>query len=169
MRQCLFSPSTSVIARSPTGWIWLVCLSVAVLLTGCATPSSPPWQKPPQAFALAPQPAGRLAALESRIAVANGADASGFRLLESNADGLQWRLVLIDSATRTLDLQYYIWFGDTSGQLLLARVIAAADRGVKVRILFDDLNTMLRTMTSPELRDELLVRIDRHRNIEIIG
>ena len=99
--------------------------------------------------------------------MANGADASGFRLLASNADGLQWRLVLIDSATHTLDLQYYVWFGDASGQLLLARVIAAADRGVKVRILFDDLNTMLRTMTSPELRDELLVRIDRHRNIEI--
>ena len=32
------------------------------------------------------------------------------------------------------------------------------ERGVRVRLLFDDLNTMLRTMTSPELRDALLVR-----------
>jgi putative cardiolipin synthase len=161
------SPSTSLNARRLTGWIGQVCLGVALLLTGCATPSSPPWQKPPQTFAMAPQLSGRLAAIESQIAKANGADASGFRLLESNAEGLQWRLVLIDSATHTLDLQYYVWFGDASGQLMLSRVIAAADRGVKVRILFDDLNTMLRTMTSPELRDELLVRIDGHPNIEI--
>jgi putative cardiolipin synthase len=38
---------------------------------------------------------------------------------------------------------------------------------VKVRILFDDLSTMLRRMTSPELRDELLARIDRHPRIEV--
>jgi len=87
------------------------------------------------------------------ISAVHGLEASGFRLLERNADGLLWRLVLIDSATHSLDLQYYVWFGDATGQLLIARVIAAADRGVKVRILFDDLNTMLHDMTSPELRD----------------
>ena len=75
--------------------------------------------------------------------------------------------MLIDSATHSLDLQYYVWFGDATGQLLMARVIAAADRGVKVRMLFDDLNTMLHDMTSPELRDALLARIDRHPNIQI--
>ena len=51
--------------------------------------------------------------------------------------------------------------------MLLSRVIAAADRGVKVRILFDDLSTMLRRMTSPELRDAMLGRVDRHPNIEV--
>ena len=96
-----------------------------------------------------------------------GPDISGFRLLESNADGLKWRLVLIDNARHTIDLQYYVWFGDASGQLLMARTIAAADRGVKVRILFDDLNTMLRRMTDPELRDAVMARIDRHPHIEI--
>jgi putative cardiolipin synthase len=53
------------------------------------------------------------------------------------------------------------------GQLLMARVMAAADRGVKVRMLFDDLNTMLHDMTSVELRDAAAGAIDRHPNIEI--
>jgi cardiolipin synthase C len=75
--------------------------------------------------------------------------------------------VLIDSARHSIDLQYYVWFGDASGQLLMARTIAAADRGVKVRMLFDDLTAMLRRMTEPELRDAFLARIDGHPNIEI--
>ena len=40
-------------------------------------------------------------------------------------------MALIENAAHTIDLQYYVWFGDISGQLLLSRVIAAADRGVK--------------------------------------
>jgi putative cardiolipin synthase len=142
------------------GW-----LALALILAGCAT--SLPTQKPPPGFAQAPREDGRLAAVERRVAAVHGADASGFRLLERNADGLTWRVALIESAAHSIDLQYYVWFGDVSGQLLLARAIAAADRGVKVRILFDDLSTMLRRMTSPELRDGLLARVDRHRNIEV--
>jgi putative cardiolipin synthase len=140
-------------------------LALILALGGCAAPPTLP--KPPAVYAEAPRADGRYAGLESRITARHGPDASGFRLLESNADGLMWRLVLIDNATHSLDLQYYVWFGDASGQLLMARVIAAADRGVKVRILFDDLNTMLVRMTRPELRDAMLARIDRHPNIEI--
>jgi putative cardiolipin synthase len=142
-------------------------LVAALAVVGCAAPPAPTWQKPPAALTQAPRADSRFAPIEERIAGAHGPETSGFRLLERNAEGLQWRLVLIDSATHTLDLQYYVWFGDASGQLLLARLIAAADRGVRVRILFDDLNTMLRTMASPELRDAMLSRIDRHPNIEV--
>ena len=56
-------------------------------------------------------------------------------LLDSNADGLRWRLALLDSARHSIDLQYYTWFGDVSGRLLLKRMVDAADRGVKVRLL----------------------------------
>ena len=76
-------------------------------------------------------------------------------------------LAVIDGARHSLDIQYYVWFADGAGQLLMARVIAAADRGVKVRMLFDDLNTMLRTMGSPELRDAMLARVDAHPHIEV--
>jgi putative cardiolipin synthase len=142
-----------------------VALTLALLLSGCA--SSPVWQKPAASYAHPVRADSRFAAIEDGIRAAHGPEASGFRLLERNADGLMWRLVLIDSATHSLDLQYYVWFGDATGQLLMARVIAAADRGVKVRILFDDLSTMLHDMTSPELRDAMLARIDKHPNIEI--
>jgi putative cardiolipin synthase len=121
-----------------------------------------PWLRPGP-----PAEVGRLASVEGRVAALHGADVSGFRLLDRNADGLTWRVSLIENAAHSIDLQYYVWFGDISGQLLLSRVIAAADRGVKVRILFDDLSTMLRRMTSPELRDAMLGRVDRHPNIEV--
>ena len=138
---------------------------LALVLSGCAT--TLPTDKPPPDVAQAPTAQGRLAAVEQRLAALHGTEASGFRLLERNADGLTWRVALIENAAHSIDLQYYVWFGDVSGQLLLSRVIAAADRGVKVRILFDDLSTMLRRMTSPELRDSMLARVDRHPNIEV--
>ena len=138
---------------------------ILLAVAGCAAP--PPALPLTPSHAAEPRPDGLLAMDVARLGMTHGPEVSGFRLLESNRDGLKWRLVLIDNARHSLDLQYYVWFGDASGQLLMARVIAAADRGVRVRILFDDLNTMLARMTSPELRDAMLAQIDRHPNIEI--
>jgi putative cardiolipin synthase len=149
----------------PATWTSALALALVLALSGCAAPPIGP--KPPPEQAMPAQSTGRFAAMEQAVSTAHGPDASGFRLVESNVDGLKWRLVLIDSATHSLDLQYYVWFGDATGQLLMARLIAAAERGVKVRLLFDDLNTMLHDMTSPELRDALLARIDSHPNIQI--
>jgi cardiolipin synthase C len=142
--------------------LWLAALW---LLAGCA--SQPAWQKPPAQYAVAPRADSRFAAVEAQFAVQHGADASGFTLLERSDRALLWRLALIDSARHSLDLQYYVWFGDSLGRLMMFRTLQAADRGVKVRILFDDLNTMLHDMTHLELRDELLDRINRHPNIQI--
>lgn len=156
-----------MIITSPLAWRWPAWLPLAllVLLCGCASP--PAWQKAQPSTALAPQATGRLAPIEQQVAADHGPAVSGFRLLERNADGLLWRLALIDNARHSLDLQYYVWFADASGQLLLSRVVAAADRGVRVRLLFDDLNTMLQNMDTPALRDDLLGRIDRHPKIEV--
>ena len=49
---------------------------------------------------------------------------------------MRWRLLLADMAEETLDMQYFLVKVDASGELLLDRVIKAADRGVRVR---DDL------------------------------
>ena len=65
--------------------------------------------------------------------------------LRSPSDGLVARLALIDGAERTLDLQYYLWDSDAVGYLLLNRLISAADRGVSVRLLVDDLKLRRRT------------------------
>lgn len=149
----------------PVRWWRAGCIALALVLAGCAT--TLPTDKPPPDYAQAPREEGRFASVERRVAALHGAEVSAFQLLERNGDGLTWRMALIENARYAIDLQYYVWFGDVSGQLLLARAIAAADRGVRVRILFDDLSTMLRRMTSPELRDAMLARVDRHPHIEV--
>ena len=69
------------------------------------------------------------------------------------------RLHLINKAQYNLDLQYYIWENDSIGHLLLAELLKAADRGVKVRLLIDDQNgTKL---------DATLKQLAHHPNFEI--
>jgi len=63
---------------------------------------------------------------------------SGYLLVDRSDAALHWRLALIDSATQSLDVQYYLWKGDAAGGLLSRRLIQAADRGVRVRVLVDD-------------------------------
>jgi len=63
---------------------------------------------------------------------------SGVLLVESGADALRHRHALIDAAEQAIDAQYYIWNRDTAGQLLADRMLAAADRGVRIRLLLDD-------------------------------
>lgn len=142
-----------------------VSLLTCLVLASCA--AAPTRVKPAPDFAAPPRPDGPLAELEGRVRDMHGPDVSGFSLLEHSDRALQWRLALIDSARHSVDLQYYVWFGDTVGKLMMFRAIDAADRGVKVRILFDDLNTMLHDMTHVELRDALLSRVNAHPNIEI--
>jgi putative cardiolipin synthase len=149
--------------------IWslaLVALWVVLCLGGCASlPESLPQGAP--GYALPPQPGGALASLEERLSQRAGPEQSGFVLLDSNEQGLRWRLALIDSAKHSLDLQYYVWWGDESGDLLMKRVIDAADRGVKVRLILDDLSTMLEDESHPKLRDTDAAVIDAHPNIAI--
>jgi len=85
---------------------------------------------------------------------------SGFRLLPTGLDAFVARAVLIELADRTLDLQYYIFHPDNTGSLIIDRLIAAADRGVRVRILLDDWGTL-------EKKDEAVAGLDAHPNIEI--
>ena len=148
---------------------WLCLLGLALVLGGCAAPkpSPPPRVAQPPQQAMAPQPEGAFVDLEAKVRSAHGAEASGFMLLDSNADGLRWRLALLDSARHSIDLQYYTWFGDVSGRLLLRRMVDAADRGVKVRLLIDDLNTLLRDASTPQIRDGLVAAIDAHPNIQV--
>ncbi|MBW2494252.1 MAG: phospholipase D family protein [Deltaproteobacteria bacterium] len=63
---------------------------------------------------------------------------SGYLLVDRSDEALRWRLALIDSATQSLDAQYYLWKGDAAGGLLARRLIQAADRGVRIRLLVDD-------------------------------
>jgi len=64
---------------------------------------------------------------------------TGFYPLTDNQDAFMARLVLIDNAKKSLDLQYYIYADDETGLVLLQHIINAAQRGVKVRLLIDDM------------------------------
>lgn len=64
---------------------------------------------------------------------------SGVLLVPDGVSAFAVRLQAASSAVRTLDLQYYMWHEDVSGQLLAREVLRAADRGVQVRLLLDDL------------------------------
>ncbi len=86
-------------------------------------------------------------------------DSSAFHLLPNGVDALLARIVLADAAERTLDLQYYIWHDDLTGRHLADAVLKAADRGVRVRVLLDDLGT--------GADDQVLLAISSHPNIEI--
>ncbi len=74
----------------------------------------------------------------SAPAAAPPAGSAGMHLYSTGTDGLLMRLELIRSAQRSLDLQYYIFHGDESGRLITEALLAAAQRGVRIRILVDD-------------------------------
>ncbi|MBA2672200.1 MAG: phospholipase D family protein [Ramlibacter sp.] len=67
---------------------------------------------------------------------------SGFSLINTVDVAFSSRIALIDRAQRTLDLQYYAVHADASTEVLLRGVREAARRGVRVRILLDDFNTV---------------------------
>lgn len=84
---------------------------------------------------------------------------TGVRVLDGGYDAFIERAALIESAQRSIDAQYYIWNSDRTGRYLAARIHAAAERGVRVRLLIDDINVAG--------RDAVLAALDSHRNIEV--
>lgn len=64
----------------------------------------------------------------------------GILLLDTGREAFRARAALIEAATCSIDAQYYIWNSDASGRYLASRLLAAADRGVRVRLLLDDIN-----------------------------
>jgi putative cardiolipin synthase len=70
-----------------------------------------------------------------------------------------WRLAIIDSAVSSLDIQTYLWYPDASGKLIFERAILAAQRGVRVRLIIDDLLTAG--------QDQLMADLQQHPNIEL--
>jgi len=122
--------------RLRAAFAWLIIGALAGL-AACSTtrldaprPVSEAWPTPSDT-ALARAYASQLAGHDGQ---------SGLHALPSGMDALGSRAALAEAAQHTLDLQYYILRGDTTTQLLMARVLRAAQRGVRVRLLVDDLD-----------------------------
>ena len=84
---------------------------------------------------------------------------TGIGLLVSGRAAFAARARAARLATQTLDLQYYIWRDDLTGKLLAREALHAADRGVHVRLLLDDMYAIG--------RERLLSTLDAHRHIEV--
>lgn len=133
----------------------LLCVGV---LTGCALPSL---ENRTESISLTPAQAastdlGR--AVGPALAAHEGL--AGIYPLSDAHMAFAARMDLIRSAQRTLDIQYYIWRNDLTGTLLLEEIHEAADRGVRVRLLLDDLGI-------PSSLDPTLAALEAHPNIEV--
>lgn len=126
----------SLQARPAASALSALLLFALLLVAGCSTPRI--GARPAASHALADVQNTALGrALGTEAGLHPGQ--SGFRLIVSGRDAFATRAVLADLAERTLDLQYYSAADDLTTDLLLLRIEAAAQRGVRVRILLDDI------------------------------
>jgi len=84
---------------------------------------------------------------------------SGFYPLAAGIDAFGVRLALIDRAELTIDAQYFLMKPDSAGRLFAEKLLEAADRGVRVRLLLDDIFTTV--------NDHAFEVINQHPNIEL--
>jgi len=118
----------------------VLILAGSLLLGGCAGLPPRGDAPPSQAFTdTADTALARLAEVSRPAPGSPGADApSGFQLLPAGEFAFGARIALARRAQRALDLQLYHLQPDRSGRALLRELRAAADRGVRVRLLVDD-------------------------------
>ena len=84
---------------------------------------------------------------------------SGFYPLASGEAAFRTRMAITRIAEKTIDAQYFIWEADATGRLLAQQLMLAADRGVRIRLLLDDIHT--------GSRDFNIASFDAHPNIEV--
>ena len=68
-------------------------------------------------------------------------DQSGFYPMNDGVDALTARLLLAERAEKSIDVQYYLIKNDIVGRVFIHELLKAADRGVRVRLLLDDMFT----------------------------
>ena len=99
------------------------------------------------------------AAIPASIADPATMPASGVALISEGLTAFAARVAALRAATTSADLQYYAWHGDLTGRLLAREVIHAADRGVAVRLLLDDMYAIG--------RERVLAAMDSHPRIQV--
>ena len=134
----------------------LAALALAACIAGCA--GLPSLQGRTATSALTDTRGTRLGEAVESIALEHPGK-SGIHGLSDPRDAFAARVLLAATAERSLDVQYYIWHGDQVGNLMFETLWQAAQRGVRVRLLLDDLNT--------SGLDPMLAALDAHPNIEV--
>jgi len=135
---------------------WFGLLFLGLLFTGCA---SVPEDYPRTTSTAYPDYLDTaLGQLFEKAAVQHPGE-SGFAIIRRGRAAFTDRIALAELAEKSLDLQYYLWDDDATGRILAERLIRAADRGVRVRVLVDDIGLAG--------RDAGIAALDAHPNIEV--
>jgi putative cardiolipin synthase len=149
-------PETSVL-NQPVAWLYPAVLSVLILLvTGCA---SLPTDYPRTTSTAFQEHETTVMGKQFAEAAAQHPGNSGFNILRYGSNAFTARIAMTRLAEKTLDVQYYIWEPDETGRILAEHLVRAADRGVRVRLLVDDMNVAG--------RDAAIASLNAHPNIEI--
>lgn len=136
----------------------ITALTLLLLLSACSQKTTP--SPIPKQQSVTQLPKGEVPLLKhlKKTDKAIGSK-SAFYPLPMPTDAFAARLFLIDNATTSLNVQYYIYEDDTIGKVFTAHLLMAAQRGVKVRILIDDLIT--------SGKDEKWEKLALHPNIKL--
>ncbi len=134
----------------------ILLIVMACLLAGCAT--LPTDFEKPTSHAFSDTDDTELGRYESALA-ADHPGQSGFHLLKNGLDAFVARAALARHSQRSLDVQYYLYHDDLVGRLFTEELLKAADRGVRVRLLVDDMDLSGRDLGA--------VIMDNHPNIEV--
>ncbi|HEX5629266.1 MAG TPA: phospholipase D family protein [Usitatibacteraceae bacterium] len=129
---------------------------LALLAAGCA--SLPPQEGRVPSAALEDTSGTQLALAVGPVVAAHPGK-TGIHPLFDPRDAFAARALLAAAAGKSIDAQYYIWHGDTVGNLVFQALRQAADRGVRVRLLLDDMNTAG--------LDPVIAALDAHPDIEV--
>jgi len=134
----------------------LPLLGALALLSACA--QLPERPELPLQSAAAPGDAGPLDAVVA-AAEARHPGSSAFRLVSEGPEAFAIRAHTARLAARSIDVQTYIWHADLTGRFLASELLDAADRGVRVRLLVDDLDARNNNYG--------FAALDAHPNIEV--
>ena len=131
-----------------------------VMLGGCVSSSIDPsrYEKTTSYTLINDEPTRLDQYFEREVASHSLIKETGFYPLDKGHDALLARLAIIETAQSSIDVQYYIFRDDTAGNLIAWRLFEAAERGVRVRLLLDDMQNY---------DDNDLVRFSSHPNIEV--
>ena len=138
-------------------WFFVLGSCFVLSLSACSTLPKQQQIKPEYAFDIDTKETA-LAKIIQPLKEKNP-ELTGYHVLYDPLEAIAARINLIEKAEKTLDLQYYIWDNDKIGSLALYKIIEAADRGVKVRLLIDDNNA--------GKMEGVYLALDQHANIEV--
>ena len=134
----------------------LTMVFVVLLLAGCA---SAPLDFPKSESTAITATDDTFLAQEAREWLSEAPDRNGFYPLTEGLDAFGARLALMSKAERTIDAQYFMMKPDSAGLVFVAELMKAADRGVRVRLLLDDIFTTV--------DDTVFVLLNQHPNVEM--